>query len=757
MPTNFAKPLKFANQPEARVDEFDFIGGLVTDTHETKLQPNQSPDLANILFNTTGSIKTRNGYSRYNANAVGTSADQSNTGASSSSLAVTTTATYVAQTFVPSGTINTVQVDLYMAMQTVGQQQYMRVELWSTSGSAPSTILTTLAKSQIKLISGTSETLYSFRFRTPIAETAATTYAIVVKPFVRGSTQTVNQVNVYHRGATYANGSVYTSTDTGLNWTADTAKDLRFVVYAAGDTGGTGLIRYYTSTGVQQLFSKVGTSLYRGDDVTGAMTAITLGSGVSLTAGNYLDWTISNDTLLVVDGTNKIQKYRGSTNTNYSTGTITATNASATVTGSSTVWNTVTNAIAGEFIKLPDGKWYRITAIGGDTSLTIEIAYQGSTLAGQTYTISPWGEVQGKLNSSTAPGSLVTPTPSSIENHYNRVWTLEGNTLRFSVLDTSVTEANFNDFDTANNAGTIIVPVGKGDSGTGLYSLNNVLYVFQRRAIWGLFGNSPANFELRNITNEIGMISKKTLVEWNDVLVFQSDFGIMMFDGSNVRNLSDGIVNTLIASWANKTSATAVLWDNNYIIAYTPAGGSYNSEALYFDLTRGIYGKIEGAYIGAWSSWAGGTDTGQIYFASSNQGSIYRWDNGTNDDGYEITTRYTTPSLAYGGNVNDKAIKKFYLQQLALGDWNETVTQTSDITSTPITSTINLLAGTTALWDVALWDVDTWSTEGSLITSRIAEFQGLAKYFKFKIEQTGLDEGVNALGITTTARVRRLN
>jgi hypothetical protein len=86
-----------------------------------------------------------------------------------------------------------------------------------------------------------------------------------------------------------------------------------------------------------------------------------------------------------------------------------------------------------------------------------------------------------------------------------------------------------------------------------------------------------------------------------------------------------------------------------------------------------------------------------------------------------------------------------------------TVTQNADISESTITSSLNLSPGNTALWDVAQWDVDTWSSEGSLLTDRIAEFQGIAKYFSYEFEQTGYDEGIELLGLTGTARVRRLN
>lgn len=753
MALSFQSQVKFKNVPEEKLEEFRFNGGLITDKHETKLNSSQTPSLANVVYSDTESIKTRNGYTRYNNDSVGAVSDESNTGTSTGTISLDAVGDFVAQTFEVSASANMVQVDFFLAMANSGEQQLMRMELWS-GNTGPDELL---YSSQILLVSGTSETEYSFRVKAPQTLTASTEYAVVLKPYVRGTAQTIREVLVHHTGDDYANGGAYTSTNNGGTWSAVATTDLKFDIYTGGDIGGTGLLRYYNDTGTKQMFAKFGTSLYRGDDSNGAMTQITLGSGASLFLNGFIDWTVTNNTLLVVDQSGFIQKYRGSTNANYTTGTIAVTNGSKTVTGTSTVWNTSTNAEVGEYIKLPDGKWYKITAIASDTSLTIEVDYQGATLSGQSYTISPWGEVQGKLNSSVAPASLIRPKPKYIANHINRIWTLDGNTLRFSVLDTSVAEEHFNDWDTGSNAGSIIIPSGNGDSGTGLYSLNNSLYIFQRRAIWRLYGNSPGNFELRNVTNEIGMIDKRTLVEWNDILVFLSDFGVYLFDGSSLKNVSENKINTSIDSWANKTSPAAVLWDNRYVISNTANATSFNNETYILDLADQTWSKFENIHISGFSSWNGSTDDGRIYFTSSNQGSIYRWDTGGNDDGYPIITKYDTPSIGFTSGMNDKAIKKFYIQQLALGDWNMDVTQLSNINEGSIVGqSINLSGGLTALWDVAEFDVSSFSGEGSIITTRIAEFQGLAKYFKFRMEQEGYNEGIEILGIVATARKRRL-
>lgn len=71
----------------------------------------------------------------------------------------------------------------------------------------------------------------------------------------------------------------------------------------------------------------------------------------------------------------------------YSTGTISVTNGSGAVTGSST--NFTANAAVGEGLVGPDGRLYEITAISSATAMTISPVYAGSTASGQAYKIAP--------------------------------------------------------------------------------------------------------------------------------------------------------------------------------------------------------------------------------------------------------------------------------------------------------------------------------------------------------------------------------
>lgn len=77
----------------------------------------------------------------------------------------------------------------------------------------------------------------------------------------------------------------------------------------------------------------------------------------------------------------------------YTTGTVTATNGSTTLTGSGTTW---TAPMAGRFIKLTptdvaastgDGFWYEISSVTNATTIVLTRAYNGTSTAGAAYTL----------------------------------------------------------------------------------------------------------------------------------------------------------------------------------------------------------------------------------------------------------------------------------------------------------------------------------------------------------------------------------
>src|SRR3990167_79080 len=123
---------------------------------------------------------------------------------------------------------------------------------------------------------------------------------------------------------------------------------------------------------------------------------------------------------------------------NYTTGSVSVTKDSRTVTGSGTVW---TSAMAGRFLKLNrDNETYEILAVASGTSMTVKTPYIGDTVSGQSYLIwnkfysldpdvplagnmylSKWPYNTDKINGNTIREQFANP----YQTGYPRFWTWE--------------------------------------------------------------------------------------------------------------------------------------------------------------------------------------------------------------------------------------------------------------------------------------------------------------------------------------------
>ena len=81
----------------------------------------------------------------------------------------------------------------------------------------------------------------------------------------------------------------------------------------------------------------------------------------------------------------------------YTTGTVTVTNGSATVSGSSTLWASVGILNPGDIFYGPDGKQYQTLSIQSNTGLTLASNYLGSSASAQPYSIIPIGLLPSTL------------------------------------------------------------------------------------------------------------------------------------------------------------------------------------------------------------------------------------------------------------------------------------------------------------------------------------------------------------------------
>lgn len=154
----------------------------------------------------------------------------------------------------------------------------------------------------------------------------------------------------------------------------------------------------------------------------------------------------------------------------YSTGTVTVTNGSTTVSGSGTNW---TSAMVGGNFKGPDGEFYLISAVPAVTTLTLGRVYDGTTTSGASYTLYydtnpayvPKGG--GTINGDLSIGGALTLAGSVVSAGAKNISILTGVATHG---DTLPLPSGF----TEGECSILIAPAGPITSPTSGYSIINL-------------------------------------------------------------------------------------------------------------------------------------------------------------------------------------------------------------------------------------------------------------------------------------------
>lgn len=120
-----------------------------------------------------------------------------------------------------------------------------------------------------------------------------------------------------------------------------------------------------------------------------------------------------------------------------------------------------------------------------------------------------------------------------------------------------------------------------GDIITGLALFHDDLYIFKRRSVYVLSGDSSDAFVLRNLFPTIGAVSQRVVCAAATGLIWTSDNGVHLFDGGGLRDLHYDIqpyfqnVNSISQlygtfNYDNAYKACAAYYNNKYILS--PAG-----------------------------------------------------------------------------------------------------------------------------------------------------------------------------------------
>lgn len=209
----------------------------------------------------------------------------------------------------------------------------------------------------------------------------------------------------------------------------------------------------------------------------------------------------------------------------YSAGTVSVTNASKVVTGTTTAF--LANVDPGMLFQRGSERVYVIASVDSDTQLTLRDAYEGTTAAGQAYTAH-------NIYKMTAADPY-KETLSILAVVANRLIGLKGTTVFVSDIGKPHKW-------THTIGGTEVaaeVEIAEGIRITGLGVIGQLLLVFTTGGVWVIDGLAfditddlgNANYREQVLSRDLVLFGQAGIAEWEQALVVPCINGVYLLDG----------------------------------------------------------------------------------------------------------------------------------------------------------------------------------------------------------------------------------
>ena len=351
------------------------------------------------------------------------------------------------------------------------------------------------------------------------------------------------------------------------------------------------------------------------------------------------------------------------------------------------------------------------------------------------------------------------PTDPTISEIYQNHLFLAGDPAKKDQLFFSAPLSE-TDFTPANGAGNINV----GFDIVAIKVFRNILYIFGTNNIKRLVGNNRTDFNLENVTNNLGCLATDSVLEIGGDLIFLAPDGIRPIGGTakigdvNLETVSKQIhktvQNTIDTETLSGLSAVLIRAKSQFRYMFSgtsstgilgalrenPQGGGFTFEfsTLFgFSVTC-----ADSGYIG----------TSETVLHGDSSGKVYAQESGTSFAGSNILSIYQTPFLYFG---NPRMRKTFYDISTYLR--SEGVNSLSlgivyDFDDTDVLTPSNLLIENTspaAIYGSAIFDT-TQIYDGNPAPVETSTFTGSGKSisFRFVAEDTNAAHSIQGFTVT---------
>jgi|GEM_PF-2444712 len=298
--------------------------------------------------------------------------------------------------------------------------------------------------------------------------------------------------------------------------------------------------------------------------------------------------------------------------------------------------------------------------------------------------------------------------------HKGRVYAVSNNSLHFSALN------DLTDWTTIDDAGSITLSNMYGFA-SAICAYNDSVIIFSDGSMQELRGSGPANYELIEISKDIGCVNFKSVCEAQGLLFWVDYSGVYVFDGSvpvlisqKVQKWIDGI---------NDFSLCCMGYKDDKIYIGIPYKSTANNMVLVYNITKGIWDAPQDGNFNRLVNI-----NGLLYGTHSTTGVIWNMESTArtgNDNSTAIPWSFETKAY----NDNEIEGKKTLRDMYIVHDGSSTATMAIDYTTNALSTTYSTLVPST---DITL-DSEAEVHRTVIPTEKISN----ADWYKMKFSGTG--------------------
>lgn len=245
---------------------------------------------------------------------------------------------------------------------------------------------------------------------------------------------------------------------------------------------------------------------------------------------------------------------------------------------------------------------------------------QGAKWSGSAKTLLTASGTSAWQESFASPTGTHMPKAEHAAVHSGRLWV--ANTTEDSTNYPDRVRFSHPNFPESWRSADYIDVVGGGVGITALVPFGGALLVFKKHSIWMITGYSTDTFQLVEVTQKVGVMSRRHIALAEGAVFFLSwPDGLLMFDGNSIRYmfdrlrplLTDGTINAAVISRAAVAFVNRRVWVSLPEVGYTAPSVSY-----VLDPTLNSEGSWV-RYRGGASSLGGGVGVDHV----SSDGTVY--------------------------------------------------------------------------------------------------------------------------------------